>query len=556
MLYKTGKSNVGADAMSRWAYPACKSFNDCSTHGGVEDAALVKQMDGEEAAEYWHDVDPAEVRQIALADSVFARDWRSAYSTSSQWKSTWQDCHTAGATWPTGVQLRGDQKQFMYLEGKLCVPEDLLVELVHQWHSEVLGHCGVEKMMLDMKPKFVAKRLAEVVSDVKKGCQVCQAAEKPNWRDVQWRSTPVPDQPMMDIALDVVHLGEDKTWDGRVVDSCLVVVDRHSGWVDAYPVAKKGLTAKSTALLMYHRWLSTFGLPRTICSDLGAQFKAAWWRTFCALQGVHHARAVSYHSRSNGRAERACGQVLDKLRKLHAAGKCRWTEALPRALQLLHSVPGPGGVSPYTALFGRDRTVGYLPLPEHQLCEDAVEFVERKAKLDKELSEVLNKVHKESEKIDAVDPVYHPGQVVSVLRPRKKGMAKMDTWWMGPCTVEQRLGATTYMIKTGPNSQREVHASQLRPHHADAMGCSWPLYHTSSLEDRQVEVDEFDVERVVSHKLSKSGDLLFLVKWEGCPDEENTWESATSFLPQYCRPWVDYCKKHNLKVDVLRFLKN
>ena len=44
---------------------------------------------------------------------------------------------------------------------------------------------------------------------------------------------------MLDIALDIVHMGDDRTHEGKQVDSCLVVVDRHSGWVQAYPVAKK-----------------------------------------------------------------------------------------------------------------------------------------------------------------------------------------------------------------------------------------------------------------------------------------------------------------------------
>jgi len=88
----------------------------------------------------------------------------------------------------------------------------------------------------------------------------------------------------MDIALDVVFMGEDTTYDGQTVDSCLVVVDRHSGWVEAYPVAKKGLTSKLAAQFMYHKWFSNFGLPRSICSDLGAQFKAQWWKTFCAYK--------------------------------------------------------------------------------------------------------------------------------------------------------------------------------------------------------------------------------------------------------------------------------
>ena len=31
---------------------------------------------------------------------------------------------------------------------------------------------------------------------------------------------------MQDVAVDVVHMGEATTWEGKKVDSCLVVVDR------------------------------------------------------------------------------------------------------------------------------------------------------------------------------------------------------------------------------------------------------------------------------------------------------------------------------------------
>ena len=52
----------------------------------------------------------------------------------------------------------------MYIHGKLCVPEDLLLKLVYQWQNEVMGQRGAQKMMLDMKGKFAAKNLAETVS--------------------------------------------------------------------------------------------------------------------------------------------------------------------------------------------------------------------------------------------------------------------------------------------------------------------------------------------------------------------------------------------------------
>ena len=49
--YVPGKDNVVADAMSRFAYPACKAFQDNSFHGSVESHAEMKKIIEEELAE-------------------------------------------------------------------------------------------------------------------------------------------------------------------------------------------------------------------------------------------------------------------------------------------------------------------------------------------------------------------------------------------------------------------------------------------------------------------------------------------------------------------------
>ena len=52
-----------------------------------------------------------------------------------------------------------------------------------------------------------------------------------------------------------------------MVDAAIVVVDRHSGWVEAWTVAKKGLTAKLVGRLLADRWFETLGVPVKIDSD-------------------------------------------------------------------------------------------------------------------------------------------------------------------------------------------------------------------------------------------------------------------------------------------------
>ena len=47
-VYKPGKDNVVADAMSRWAYPASTAKGDVSIHGTAESAQEVKDMEEEQ----------------------------------------------------------------------------------------------------------------------------------------------------------------------------------------------------------------------------------------------------------------------------------------------------------------------------------------------------------------------------------------------------------------------------------------------------------------------------------------------------------------------------
>jgi hypothetical protein len=487
--------------MSRWAYPACLALADCSPHGSKNDAEEVAALRFEEEQDDMAEMadGPLIVRAakkkpkpkssssstlpsdfiVKCHNSVFHADWPMAYAASDTWKDTWQECHASDTStpWPLGVQLRGNQKQFMYKDGRLCVPESLALPLVKEWHENALGHVGKDKMAKDLNTRFIVGNLNDLISKVRSGCQLCQACEKPNWSGIgQWRSTHIPDRPMAHIALDILSMPLAKTWDGRDVDAALVVVDRHTGLVFAFPHLKKGFTSKMAAQMVHHHWFDVFGVPCTITSDLGPHFSGTWWRTLCALKGVHHASAVSYRPMSNGRAERHCGQVLEKLRLLHQEGALSWCEALPRALQLLHDVPGPAGVSPYFALFGRDRLQEHLPMPVEHECEDAVAFAERMSHLDGKLKETLDNIHQQREKEQHASTSFCAGDLCWVIRPRPLGADKTSTWWIGPCPVVQRLSDHTYTVQISPTSTRDCHIAQLKRHFPSADGTSWPLH--------------------------------------------------------------------------------
>ena len=77
-----------------------------------------------------------------------------------------------------------------------------------------------------------------------------------------WHSHPIPPRSVSCLDMELVDICKSNTWDGKEVDTGVVIVDRHSGWIDAYPVKKKGCIAKQVAQLMHDRWLPTIGVPK------------------------------------------------------------------------------------------------------------------------------------------------------------------------------------------------------------------------------------------------------------------------------------------------------
>ena len=78
-------------------------------------------------------------------------------------------------------------------------------------------HPGVKKQALDMQRRFEIDQmnLYSAIKKVRKGCSVCQSCNPDNRNvkgEAQW--TPVPDQPMESVAMDVfsmpeVHIGKE-----------------------------------------------------------------------------------------------------------------------------------------------------------------------------------------------------------------------------------------------------------------------------------------------------------------------------------------------------------
>ena len=289
----------------------------------------------------------AEFDKHCFPESCLHNDWTDDYAKSEAFEAEYRAVTDPddGQKWPRGLT---EEDGKLYRNGTLLVQESRVLELCEAWHHHMM-HPGVKKQALDMQRRFEIDQIGlyNAIKKVRKGCSVCQACNPDNRNvkgEAQW--TPVPDQPMESVAMDVfsmpeVHIGKE------TFDCVVLCVDRHSGYGVAVPARKRGLLAKEVAVMMIRHWLTVFDIPRTICSDQGPQFTGGWFKAMCSLMGIRHAKSVAYLSRSNGRAEVPGRQLFEKLRKIHITDPRRnWFEEMWPALKAHHDTPTPGGLSP------------------------------------------------------------------------------------------------------------------------------------------------------------------------------------------------------------------
>lgn len=82
----------------------------------------------------------------------------------------------------------------------------------------------------------------------------------------------------------------------------LTCVDRFTLWPEVFPL--RDITAKSVARAFVFGWIAQFGVPSTIITDRGRQFKSNLWTQLNCLFGIHRQHTTAYHSAANGTVER------------------------------------------------------------------------------------------------------------------------------------------------------------------------------------------------------------------------------------------------------------
>ncbi|KAG9390688.1 hypothetical protein J8273_6925 [Carpediemonas membranifera] len=305
------------------------------------------------------------------------------------------------------------------------------------------------------------------------------------------------------------------------------MVDMSSRWVELAPLMT--LSAAEAARAFVNTWVLRFGVPKTLQSDGGTQFRNSIFSGLADRIGFVTHYTTPYHPQSNGIVERANSLVerILRARRYHIASN-EWIDSIPIAQWLLNNTARvPTRLTPAEIVYG------FSPVR----CPEEVVFIPSATDVISEgqetwLADAAACRHIAAERIKASvlfsqsgpDPrpeVTSP--LVLVVYPERPP-DKLAAGLRGPMRrVEnhhQHSRLVAYTVEdmvTGVRSR--VDASRVLPFEAgnltdEAIARLSTVIAADYISERIVECSgDGDVE-----------DMTYLVEWRGYEQEEATWE--------------------------------
>ena len=399
-----------------------------------------------------------------LSPEVLWDPWDKYYESDKRFQGICRACKNNTA-------LRQNYPEYRLKNGRLfykaycVVPEDLHVPVIQAWHNENV-YARSAALYAGLRRRFwIEPNMSQKCKQVSRHCPICQAVQPPSQsKEGLLLPHPVPDRVMSSVSLDTFYIGLAKDESGPLLDSVAICVCRLSGAMICEPVLLEGLTGAKVGKPWIKHWLSVYDVPVEIDTDHDPKFISAWFQTLCSGLGITIAYSDVQRSKTNGRAEVVGHQVLDILRKVHAASDPKddntsWVRHIVSVVRGHFQKPGHFGLSPQQIVFGREK-IGPGPCmpPQreapcatqwlHQMC-DMVRLVQSLQEQQlKQYAVRYNKTRQESTE-------YFPGDLVWVCMQRPMGTSKLDPFWVGPCEVTSRKGRNTYVVRTDDSTEKK-----------------------------------------------------------------------------------------------------
>ena len=355
--YVPGASNTDADALSRLPDDTHREVIDIKSveqivnmiHVPFTSFMDVQDSQAEEfAGTPFPSISLVEMRRSQEADAILS-PWMTALRQGKQPRVA----RTSGHGTMHGIMRRNWAKLslhrgVMYREREgvrqLVLPGKYVPMVCHALHDDC-GHTGYDKTLALIQQRYFWPRMTvDVVQHVSNCGRCIRFKSRPGVAPLVGITTT---QPMELVCTD--YLKVDESQGG--VRNILVITDHFTRFARAIPTRNQSAKTTAEALLTFFQ---SFGTPKRLHSDQGANFTGHVIAELCTLMGISKSRTTPFHPMGNGSCERFNATVIRMLGTLPEAKKANWPKHIGMLVLAYNSTPHEStGFAPYELMFGR-----------------------------------------------------------------------------------------------------------------------------------------------------------------------------------------------------------
>ncbi|CAI5668788.1 unnamed protein product [Oreochromis niloticus] len=357
---------------------------------------------------------------------------------------------------------------------QVVVPRSLRSAVLEACHGSTgSGHFGVSKTLRRLRQGYYWGQQRRDVEDFCRSCDACSSHKGPQDQSRAQLQQQPAGAPMERVAVDVMGPFPRTDRGNRYV---LVAMDYFTKWPEAYAIPDQ--EAETVADVLVEGMFSRFGTAETLHSDQGRNFESKVFAAMCERLGIKKTRTTPLHPQSDGLVERFNRTLAQQLAILTSEHQQDWDYHLPLILMAYRSaVQDSTQCTPALLMLGRElRTPAELAFgkpPDAPEAPPGRDYARRlQDRLDSAHSyarEQLAKAglrQKRNYDITTKGRHFRAGELVWVYSPkRKKGRCpKLDSSWVGPCSVLERVGEVVYRVQLPPRGRKvALHRDRMAP---------------------------------------------------------------------------------------------
>ena len=210
-----------------------------------------------------------------------------------------------------------------------------------------MGHLGRDKTLSLVRDRFYWPRMTTDVEEKIKTCDRCLKRKTPSNSKSPLISIKTY-QPLELVCMDYLTLESSKGG----YQNILVITDHFTKY--AVAIATKNQSAKTTAEAFFQNFVVHYGFPHRIHSDQGPCFESDLMTELCKISGMNKSRTTPYHPIGKGVCERFNRTLLGMLGTMDPDHKQDWKSHLNALVHAYNCTKHESTqVSPFFLMFGR-----------------------------------------------------------------------------------------------------------------------------------------------------------------------------------------------------------